>query len=114
MARVGRKLPEGSVSIVGSDVPDLAASHVASAFRALAGSDAAFGPTPDGGYWLVGLGRRRPWVDPFGKVRWSSQHALADTLANLPASWRVARLAQLTDIDNGADLARWRASISAK
>ena len=114
MARVARELPRGSVVIVGSDVPDLAAPHVAAAFRALAGADAAFGPTPDGGYWLLGFGRRRPWVDPFSNVRWSSRHALADTLANLPAHWRVAQLAKLTDIDDSTDLARWRASNGSK
>ena len=43
-----------------------------------------FGPARDGGYWLVGA-RRRPAepADIFRGARWSTEHALADTLAHL-------------------------------
>jgi glycosyltransferase A (GT-A) superfamily protein (DUF2064 family) len=40
-------------------------------------------------------------------VRWSSQHTLSDTLANI-GDRRVAWLAELADVDSGADLERWR------
>ncbi len=68
--------------------------------------DAVFGPAVDGGYWLVGM-KRRPWLrGVFADVRWSSPHALADTLANL-AGRRVLLLDRLRDVDTGADLAAW-------
>jgi len=37
-------------------------------------------------------------------VRWSSRHALADSLANLKGA-RVALLEELHDVDTGEDLA---------
>jgi glycosyltransferase A (GT-A) superfamily protein (DUF2064 family) len=65
-----------------------------------------FGPAEDGGYWLVGLGPCRP-ARPFAEVRWSTEHALADTLANF-AGRRVALLRTLRDVDTAADLAAIR------
>jgi rSAM/selenodomain-associated transferase 1 len=106
-ARMERLLcarPPGPVVVVGSDIPDLDAGHVAQAFRALGRHDWVFGPAADGGYWLVGARRRRaPWRT-FEAVRWSSRHALADSLANLKGA-RVALLEALHDVDTGEDLA---------
>lgn len=100
MARVAQHLPPGPVVIIGSDIPDITASDVAAAFRALGSKSAVFGPAKDGGYWLVGLRRRPRFIDPFANVRWSSEHALADTLANL-ANKEIAMLRTLSDIDDG-------------
>ena len=44
----------------------------------------------------------------FSNVRWSSDHALADTLANVPATCRVTMLAERSDVDDGAAWRRWR------
>ena len=105
MAAVARKLPPGPVVLVGSDVPDIAASDVARAFRELGRRDAVFGPATDGGYWLVGLRRRPRFLDFFGNVRWSTAHALADTLSNLVGK-DVTLLRMLSDIDDGSSLLR--------
>ncbi len=107
MTRIMRHLPKGPVVIVGSDIPDIRARHIEHAFRALGDHDAVFGPSADGGYWLVGL-RRCPRVpDIFRGVRWSTEFALADTRAHL-SSCSVALLETLDDIDDGADWDRWR------
>lgn len=104
MQRLMDRLPPGPVVVVGSDVPDIQALHIRHAFHLLGGAEAVFGPSPDGGYWLVGL-RRRPRVPrAFAGVRWSSAHALADTLANL-AGRRIAYLPTLSDVDTARDLA---------
>lgn len=104
-----QSLPPGPVVLIGCDSPDVSSTHIAAAFKALGNHDAVFGPAEDGGYWLVGL-KRRPHVRKiFRAVRWSSEHTLADTRANLVGA-RVALLETLTDIDTGADLARWKAS----
>jgi glycosyltransferase A (GT-A) superfamily protein (DUF2064 family) len=89
-------------AVVGCDIPGLRAADVAAGFRALGGAQACFGPAMDGGYWLVALGPRRP-ARPFAGVRWSSPHALADTLANFRGR-RVALLRGLRDVDCAADL----------
>jgi len=95
------------VVIVGSDIPDIRAHHVEQAFHALGDHDAVFGPSADGGYWLVGL-RRSPCIpDIFQGVRWSTAFTLADTRVNLGLR-RVALLETLDDIDDGADWDRWR------
>jgi glycosyltransferase A (GT-A) superfamily protein (DUF2064 family) len=92
--------------LVGSDIPGLSRDDIAAAFRALGRADAVFGPAEDGGYWLVGLGPRRP-ARPFAAVRWSTRYALADTLTNF-AGRRVALLRTLRDVDTAADLAAIR------
>jgi len=108
MGRLLRALPPGPVAIVGSDIPDLRPVHVARAFRLLGRHDWVFGPAGDGGYWLIGARRRRaPPRQTFAGVRWSSAHALADTLANLKGA-RIGFLETLADVDTGADLARLR------
>ncbi len=95
----------GPVVIIGADAPALRARHLRQAFNALKAADAVFGPAEDGGYWLIGLSHRRSAPDLFNGVRWSSQHALADTLATLPAGFDVRRLETLRDIDVASDLA---------
>ena len=107
MGRLLQDLPPGPVVIVGSDIPDLGPAHIARAFALLGDHDWVFGPASDGGYWLIGARRRPARRDPFAGVRWSSPHALLDTLANLPVT-RVAFLQELQDVDTGADLNRWR------
>ncbi len=102
--------PDAPVAVVGTDIPGLRAGHVAAAFQALVAHDAAFGPAADGGYWLVALREGNLARALFRNVRWSSPHALADTLANLPAARGAALVETLADVDDGADYARWRAT----
>jgi hypothetical protein len=109
MARIFRTAPPGRVVIVGADIPDLRPAHIAEAFAMLGRADAVFGPAADGGYWLVGLarGRRAAPAGLFAGVRWSTPHALADSLATLRGH-RVAFAAPLADVDTVEDLARRR------
>lgn len=105
MQRIMDGLPPGPVVIIGSDCPDLRPHHIRSAFRALGTNDAVLGPASDGGYWLVGLKRFPRVPRAFDNVRWSTEHALADTEANLKGR-RIAHLATLDDVDEAADLVR--------
>lgn len=104
MGRLMRGLQPGPVCIIGGDIPGVTRAHVAQAFNALGNHDAVFGPAPDGGYWLVGL-KRSGRVPPslFRDVRWSSEHALNDTMAGLPDA-RIALLERLQDVDTAQDL----------
>lgn len=105
MQRLFDRVGCGPLIVVGADIPGIAPAHVAHAFRLLQGHDAVFGPATDGGYWLVGFARRRARLAPFDRVRWSSPHALIDTIANLKGC-RVALADTLADLDTGADLVR--------
>jgi uncharacterized protein len=102
MHRAASLVPHGHAVIIGCDIPDARPADVLAAFGALGRADAVFGPAEDGGYWLVGLSPRRP-ARPFAAVRWSTAHALADTLANFRPR-RVAFLRTLRDVDTAADL----------
>ncbi|NOR31816.1 MAG: DUF2064 domain-containing protein [Sulfitobacter sp.] len=104
MARMLRGAAAGPVCVIGADIPGINRAEIAKAFHALGGHDAVFGPAPDGGYWLIGLKRARA-VPPglFDGVRWSSEHALADTIATLP-DHRIAQVATLQDVDTIDDL----------
>lgn len=93
----------GPVLLVGSDIPDLDARHVRAGFRALGRAGIAIGPASDGGYWAIGTSGRRA-LPPLAPVRWSSRHALADTLAALGPGRRVVLLETLSDVDEAADL----------
>lgn len=104
MGRVFGVLPPGRVVIVGSDCPAVSGAHVAVAFEALGGQRAVFGPARDGGYWLVGLDWRGRMRVPFAGVRWSSEFALADTVANVDGP--VAMVEMLDDVDDARDLVR--------
>lgn len=107
MQRLMDRLPPGPVVIVGSDIPTIGRGDIASAFRALGRSDAVFGPADDGGYWLVGQRRAPRTLRLFDGVRWSSEHALSDTLENLDGR-EVAHLRTIADVDSEADYLRWR------
>ena len=107
MTRPFRALPPGPVVLVGSDIPALRPRHVARAFALLGRHDLVFGPAGDGGFWLVGARRTRPLPAAlFDGVRWSTAHALADTLAGLPPDRSVALADPLDDVDDGAGLRR--------
>lgn len=105
MARAMARFAGEAVAIVGSDIPALDANHVADGFAKLRGSEFVFGPASDGGYWLVGARDGANAGELFGGVRWSTEHALADTLANAEGR-RVRLLEELDDVDDAADLAR--------
>ena len=102
--------PGAPVLIVGSDVPDLGAMEAAAAFAALERADLALGPAPDGGYWCIGVARPPP-PRLFDRVRWSTAHARADTLANAAAAGLAVEVlgVELEDVDDAASWRRWRA-----
>ena len=105
LRRLLKTLPAGPVVVIGSDPPGVTPADIARAFHALGAADAVFGPARDGGYWLIGLKRTPRRRDPFEGVRWSTAHALADTLANLDGR-PVTRLRTLEDIDDVDSLQR--------
>lgn len=104
MARLLRRFGQSDTCIIGADIPGVEPLHIRRAFAALGRSDTVWGPAPDGGYWLIGLKAARA-VPPrlFAGVRWSTPHALADTVATIP-DLTTAYVDLLSDVDSGADL----------
>ncbi len=99
-----RAAPAGPVVIIGADAPGLRGRHIREAFTALGRADAVIGPAEDGGFWLIGLARRRAAPGLFAGVRWSTPEARADALASLPAGFSIETLETLTDVDDASSL----------
>ena len=104
MRRVLGSFEDRDTLIIGADIPGIDRSAIAEAFAALGRHDMVFGPAPDGGYWLVGKkagALRRGFLDD---VRWSSAHALADSMRSAGPSARIGLVRELADVDRAADL----------
>lgn len=109
MRRPFDTLPPGPVVVVGSDIPAMRGHHIARAFTLLGCNDLVFGPASDGGFWLVGAKCLRPLPHTlFDGARWSTPHALADTLSTIPDRYSVGFADTLDDVDDAEDLRRIR------
>lgn len=94
----------GRALIVGSDAPTLPLALLSAACAALDDVDLVFCPTADGGYVLLGA-RIAPPPPLFDGVRFSTRHALADTLAGAARLGLSATvIAPWYDVDTPDDL----------
>jgi uncharacterized protein len=110
MVRALRSAGARPVVVVGSDIPALTTAHLNAAFRTLGSASVVLGPARDGGYWLIGARHpRRLRPNVLDGVRWSSAHALEDSLRRLGD---VAMLdIVLDDVDDGDAYRRYQASM---
>ena len=94
------------VTIIGSDSPDLPGEFIADAFRRLGdGADAVFGPTGDGGYYLLAM--KQLQEELFRDIPWSSGDVLCRSLAVAEENGlQVALLPLWHDLDTVVDLLR--------
>ncbi len=96
------------VAIIGSDCPELTPAILQSAFDLLDQHDFVLGPTPDGGYYLLGMKQMESAV--FQDIAWSTEHVLSQTVAVITAHQKThVLLPVLSDVDTEAD---WRAYLS--
>jgi uncharacterized protein len=101
-----------AVVLIGTDSPTLPIAYIEQAFAELRSADVVLGPALDGGYYLVGCGRRLPPI--FEGVTWSTNHVLADTVARLSdPSWRLALLPPWYDVDTPEDWELLRGHVAA-
>ena len=96
------------VVIVGSDIHEIGCHHIVKVFAALRRNDIVFGPSPDGGFWLVGAAQGARVGNLFENVRWSTEAALLDTVRNVKPGRRVSNIETLSDIDDGNSYRDWR------
>jgi len=92
------------VVIVGADCPSLSAGTVRRAFRELStGASVVFGPSEDGGYYLVGLSSQDERL--FRGFRWSTPEVLRNAAARCRIlSAPFSFLPPGRDVDTGEDL----------
>jgi len=111
MARaVGDALDEGAprVVVIGSDCPGIHSELLGRAFDLLAEDPGrvVVGPALDGGYYLVGMSRRRPEL--FRGIDWGTEHVFRQTeAAARDAGYPLRTLEPLADIDRPDDLDTW-------
>jgi rSAM/selenodomain-associated transferase 1 len=92
--------------IIGSDCPELSPAILQQAFISLDRHDFVLGPTPDGGYYLLGMKAPEPAL--FKNMPWSTPAVRALTLEKIKELKKSAALLKmLTDIDEEPDWNRY-------
>lgn len=91
------------IVLIGSDLPDINATHIENGLKALNDYDVVFGPAVDGGYYLIGLSKLHNCV--FDDKPWSQSTLLENTLQELQSkNINYDILDTLNDIDTFEDL----------
>lgn len=97
----------GACLLIGSDVPEVRAGHIDRAFRVLERRDVVFGPTMDGGYYLVGM--KKPCKEAFEGQSYGHGNVLQNTVRSLrEKKLTVGYTAALSDMDVREDLNGYR------
>jgi rSAM/selenodomain-associated transferase 1 len=94
------------VALIGSDLPEISAAHLSSAFEMLNADPSALvlGPAHDGGYYLLAASRVPP---VFSGIAWGGPDVLEQTRTRATGlGWAVGLLPALGDVDDVADLRR--------
>lgn len=91
--------------LIGSDLPDLPPDILDTAFKALNNKDAVLGPSPDGGYYLIGFTAKGFVPRIFNDIPWGTNRVFELTMNNFAAHGVVPFcLAAWRDIDTQDDL----------
>lgn len=97
------RLKLGPVVIIGTDSPTLPMEFVRQAFGVLHSRELVLGPSCDGGYYLIGCGKRIPPV--FEGIPWGTDRVLAMTLKRITdLKLQCALLPFWYDVDHVEDL----------
>lgn len=96
----------GPTLVIGSDIPLLGPRHFHAAFDLLSDdAEVVFGPTADGGYYLVGLSRPMSSLSVFDidPSLWGGPDVIAASQRRLGSGVRVRLLEELRDLDTPDD-----------
>ncbi|WP_218931972.1 TIGR04282 family arsenosugar biosynthesis glycosyltransferase [Adhaeretor mobilis] len=99
------------VVLLGTDSPNVPLEYIEQAFDMLSENEAVFGPSEDGGYYLVGLSR--PLSEAFQGITWSTSevwHMTQERLRHAGATYLM--LPSWYDVDTLADLQRLRSDLA--
>ena len=92
----------GPVAAIGTDCLEIDAAVIADAFSRMPAYDVVFGPSCDGGYYLVGTAKHLPGF--FDAIPWSTSRTLsAHRSVCQEAGWTVSTLPSRRDIDTLED-----------
>lgn len=91
------------VLLTGTDLPTLPRANLVEGLKLVKGHDVVLGPTPDGGYYLIGL--RKPAPTLFEGIVWSTPTVFAETRKKVEAAGlSLGLLPECRDLDTPDDL----------
>lgn len=92
------------IVLIGTDIPEIDKKVIDRSYDLLDKNDIVFGPTLDGGYYLVGMNRVEGIV--FDKsIKWGTEDVFKETLEIIKESGlEVAQVEKLMDIDTSEEL----------
>lgn len=94
--------------VVGNDSPDLSTETLKTAVALLQAGKTVFGPTPDGGTYLIGVNRERFDYESFIGLPWQKKTLLEALLRwNISVGGRCKVLSTLLDLDAPEDFRNW-------
>lgn len=94
--------------LIGGDSPDLPAAMIEEGYEMLDENDMVLGPCVGGGVYLVGCTCEKIEKGVFDKVRWGTQHVMADTMKNIDKKgFSNYLLPEWDAIDDMVDLKRY-------
>lgn len=106
------KLGYKKAVLIGTDIPDIGADTINTAFAMLSACDVVLGPTEDGGYYLIGM--KTAYPEAFN-VRLYGVSTVFDETADAisSAGLRVEKADMYSDLDTPEDLAGFRRRMRA-
>tara|TARA_R110002124_G_scaffold270742_1_gene439429 strand:+ start:975 stop:1574 length:600 start_codon:yes stop_codon:yes gene_type:complete len=98
------------IVLIGSDCPTLTSDILEEAFDELENNEVVFGPSKDGGYYLIGMNSYKPEV--LEGIAWSTGKVMSQTEKRASKhNIKLAKLRVLNDIDNEKD---WNEYLAGK
>lgn len=92
--------------IIGTDIPDLSTEIINDAIKKLHEYDVVIGPSPDGGYYLLGMKKFTPEL--FENITYSTNTVFEDTIKKIKDKKQsYTTLETLEDIDTESELTNW-------
>ena len=85
--------------LIGSDIPNITPKIISIAWKKLLKYKIIFGPSNDGGFWLIGVNKYRNTKTLFSNVNWISKNTLKQTIKNVPNKNLITYSDVLEDID---------------
>lgn len=85
--------------IIGSDILNIQSSYIVTAWKKLKNNDIVFGPSNDGGFWLIGASNIKKLNYIFHNIDWELDNTLYQIQSKLPKNLSIDFVRTLKDLD---------------